>query len=131
MRRTLPKRKIRREGMPRFLYPIAFLAFASWVGWGYLLLFVPPAEPINRALFLGTLCLALFFTFSFLLYEVSSLFREAKPRELFYPAVRRALFITAFFGLAGAMKLLEIANPLNVILFGLILLLTEIQLSRS
>ena len=131
MRRTLPKRKIKREGMPRFLYPIAFLAFAFWAGWGYLLFFIPPNKLISRILFLGVLFFALFLTFAFLFYEISSLFRKVKPRELFYPAARRALFIAAFFSFAGAMKLLGIANPLNLALFGAILLLTEIQITRT
>lgn len=132
MKRVLPKkRRIRREGMPRFLYPISFLAFAFWAGWGYLLFFVPPDGLIAQILFLGTLFLALFFTLTFLFYEISSLFKKVKPRELFYPAARRAFIIAAFFGLAGAMKLLKIANPLNLILFGMILLLTEIQITRG
>lgn len=130
MRRVLPKRKIRREGTPRFLYLISFLAFASWAGWGYLLFFVPPDKTVARILFLGTLFLALLFTFTFLLYEVSSLFRKVKLHELLYPAIRRAFFVASFFGLAGAMKLLEILNPLNLVLLGTILILAEIQLTR-
>lgn len=131
MRKTLPKRTIRREGIPRLLYLVSFLGFASWVGWGYILLSVVPDKLINQLLFLGVLFLALFFTFTFLLYEISSLVRKAKPTELFYPTVRRSFFIAAFCSLAGVMKLLKVANPINLILFGLILLLTEIQLTRG
>lgn len=117
--------------MPRFLYLVSFLAFASWTGWGYLLFFVPPNTPITRILFLATIFLALFFTFTFLFFEVSHLFKSAKPNELLYSATRRAFFIAVFFGLAGVMKLLEIATPINLILFGAILFLTELQFSRS
>lgn len=132
MWKVLPKKKrIKREGMPRFLYLLTLLAFASWAGWGYLFFFVPPDELLPRILFLLTLFLALFFTFTFLFYELSRLFRPAGlPAEALAKAGRRAFLIATFFGLAGAMKLLGIVNPLNLVLFGTILLLTEIQFSR-
>ena len=131
MRKILPKRTIRREGIPRLLYLISFLAFAFWAGWGYILFFIPPDKLINQLLFLGVSFLALFFTFTFLLHEISSLIKKAKPAEIFYPAARRAFLIAAFFSLVGTMKLLGIANPINLVLFGLILLLTEIQITRG
>jgi len=131
MRKTLPKRTVRREGIPRFLYLISFLAFVFWAGWGYILFNVAPDKLINQLLFLGVSFLALFFTFTFLLHEISTLIKKAKPTETFYPAIRRAFFIAAFLSLAGAMKLMQIANPINLILFGLILLLTEVQITRG
>jgi len=125
------KRKSRKEGTPKFLYLLVFLAFASWTGWAYLLLSVPPDAPITRILFLGLLFLALFFTLAFLFYEAANLIKGGHPRELFLVSTRRALLTATFVCLTGAMKLLEIATLPNVGLLGLILLLAEIQLSRS
>lgn len=132
MWRVLPKKKrIKREGMPRFLYLLSFLAFASWAGWGYLFFFASPDKPSNRILFLLTLFLALFFTFTFLFYEASQIFNAgAPPSPRLQGAGRRAFFIAAFIAFTGAMKLLGIANPANLALFGIILLLTEIQITR-
>jgi len=131
VRRFLPKHTIQRERTPRFLYLLSLLAFASWGGWGYLLLFVPPDKLGVQILFLLILFLALLFTLTFLFFEITSLFKKRGSRELFYLSARRAFFIALFTGFAGALKLLKIVSLPNLILFGLILLLTEIQLSRS
>lgn len=132
MRRVLPKvKRTRREGTQRFLYLIAFLALASWAGWGYLLFFVSPSGLRGRALFLISVFFGLFFTLTFLLCEASSIFTGGEPHGIFVTAVRRAFFVALFITFAGSMKLLGIASLLNITLFGLILLLTEIQLSRG
>jgi len=130
MRKILPKRTIKREGTPRFIYLIGFLAYASWAGWGYILYFVPPDKLTNQLIFLVALFFALFFTLTFLLFEITKLITGGKPAETFYPSARRAFLIAAFISLSGSMRLLGIANPLNLSLFGLILLLTEVQLSH-
>jgi hypothetical protein len=132
MRRVLPKgKRIRREGTPRFLYLIAFLAIASWAGWGYLLFFVSPSGLTGQVLFLISAFFGLFFTLTVLLYEAASIFTGGEPHRVFIAASRRSFFIALFTAFAGAMKLLGIVNLLNLTLFGLILLLTEIQVSRS
>jgi hypothetical protein len=130
MRRVLPKRSSPGTKTPRFLYPLALLAFASWGGWGYILFFVSPDSLLEQALFLLTLFLALFFTGTFLLYEITTLIKGGKPNELFYPAARRAFFLSSYLSLSGAMVIAEVANTINLVLFGLILILTEVQLSR-
>ena len=130
-RKILPRKSSKRVKTPNFIYPLVLLAFVSWGGWGYTLLFVQPTTLSGKALFLATLFLALFFTLTFLFYEAAAvLLRKGKPREIFYPAVRRALFVASFVSLSGVMVLTEVANTINLVLFGLILLLTEIQLSR-
>lgn len=133
MRKILPKkRKVKKEGTPRFLYLLAFLAFASWAGWTYLLFGVPPDEAITQILFLGLLFCASFFTLTFLFYEGSSLIDAKELPSLKLRRVgRRAFFIAAFICFSGAMILLEIANIFNLTVFGLILLLAEIQCSRN
>ncbi len=131
MRRILPKRTIKREGTPKFIYLVALLAYLSWAGWGYTLAFVPPENLTNQFIFLTTLFFALFFTVTFLLYEASNLTTQAKPAEIFYPAARRAFLIATFISLSGAMKLVGIGNLFNLTLFGLILLLLEVQITRS
>ena len=131
MWKVLPKkRRIKQEGTPRFLYLLAFLAFSSWGGWGYLLLFTSPTKLETQLLFLGVFSLALLFTLTFLFWEVASLFIREEPRQLFYSTFRRAFFIAFFLGFGGTLKLLKLANPFNLALFALILLLTEIHLSR-
>jgi hypothetical protein len=132
MRRVLPKgKRIRRERTPRFIYLVAFLALTSWAGWGYLLFSVSPSGLTGQALFLISAFFGLLFTLTFLLYEGASIFTGRDPHKIFIAAIRRAFFIALFATFAGAMKLLEVVNLLNLTLFGLILLLTEIQLSRG
>ena len=133
MRKFLPKkRRVEKTGLPRFIYLLVFLAFSSWIGWAYLLLKIPPAKTITKISFLGFLFFALFFTFTFLFYETGQLLRPGGlPHEVLRTGGRRAFFLALFFSLTGALALLEAASPLNVGLFGLILALIEIQLSRG
>lgn len=133
MRRILPKKRraVEKEGPPRFIYPLVALALASWAGWGYLLFIVPPEGITARALFLAALFFGLFFTLAFLSYEIVRFIRPAdRPHEIVARWGRRSFFIAAFFTLCGVMVLLGIANPFNIGLFGLILFLAEVQLSR-
>jgi apolipoprotein N-acyltransferase len=132
MRKVLPKKRtVKKEGTPRFLYLSAFLAFASWSGWAYLLFSTPPDDVITKIFFLGLLFLAFLTTFTFLFYELE---RIVRPAGLLRDAAtkwgRRSLLLAGFVFLAGLMRLLNIANLLNLVLFALIILLTEIQLSR-
>lgn len=133
MRKVLPrKRKIKREGTPRFLYLLVLLAFAFWAGWGYLLFSVPPDAPITQIIFLGLLFLALFSTLTFLLYEGSRLIKPGGlPAEALRKGGRRAFLLALFLSFIGGMQLLKIATPINSALFGLILLLTEVHFSRG
>lgn len=130
MRKILPKRRTKRDATPRIVYLVGALAYLFWAGWAFTLFKLPPDSSPYRLLFLGTLFLALFSTFLFFFYEGGKILTRRSPAVLFYPATRRSFFVAAFFTLAAGMKLVGISNLVNVSLFGLILLLVEIQLSR-
>ena len=132
MRKILSKKTIKRDRTLKFPYLLALLAYAAWGGWGYLLFFVPPSSTATKILFLTALFFGIFFTLTFLYYEVRRLINPGTlPSEALRVGGRRSLLISIFITLVGAMKLMDIANMLNLVLFGLILLLTEIQISRS
>ncbi|GMR19010.1 MAG: hypothetical protein BMS9Abin34_134 [Patescibacteria group bacterium] len=131
MRKILPKKRIKRDAPPKIIYLIGILAYAVWVGWGYVLLKVSPNTLPHRLLFLGALFSALFLTFLFLFYQAGKIITGRAPSVVFYPAVRRALFTGGWVAAAGTMQLLGIFNWVNVGLLGLILLLTEVQISRG
>ena len=129
-RKILPKPRVSRDAPPKILYLVGFLAYASWFGWGYLLFNFPPDPVLNRLLFLGALFTALLFSFLFLFYEGGKLLTGKSSSLVFYPAMRRALLLALFFSLSAGMRILGIANWLNLSLLGLVLLLSEIQISR-
>src|SRR3989304_5779429 len=110
MRKVLTKRKINRDTPPKIVYLIGFLAYGAWGAWAYLLLYRPPDETMNRFLFVLAFCGAIFFTALF----------------LFYPAARRAFFVSIFFLATALMRLIGIFSWINAGLLALILLLTEI-----
>lgn len=130
-RKVLSKRKTKRDTTPKIVYLIGILAYGAWFGWGYILLKFSPDSLPNRLLFLGGFFLALFLTFLFLFYQAGKILTSKAPSVVFYPAVRRAFLVGGFFFLLGVMKLLGIFTLTNAGLFGLILLLTEIQISRG
>ena len=130
-RKILPKRSTHRDTTPKIIYLIGFLAYVFWGAWGYILFNFPPDNIRNRLFFLGALFAAFFFTFLFLFYEIGKITTGKAPSVVFYPAVRRAFFAAIFFALWAIMSLLGIASLINIGLFGLILLLTEVQISRG
>lgn len=130
MRKILPRRRIHRDAPPKIVYLIGFLAYVAWGSWTYLLFNFSPENPLNRVLFLGALAAAVFLTSLFLLYQSGRILTGRAPRVIFYPAARRAVLLTGYILLLAGMQLLEIFTWVNAGLLGLILLLTEIQLSR-
>lgn len=130
-RKILPKRRASRDTPPKIVYLIGLLAYAVWIGWAYILFYLSPAPIYNRLLFLGTLSLALFLTFLFLFYEIGKISTGKAPSIVFYPAVRRAFITVIFFVTSAIMQLFDIANWINVGLLGIVLLLTEVQVSRG
>jgi len=131
MRKTLPKQKTKRDTTPKVVYLLGLLAYAAWAGWVYVLINRSPEQFADRLIFLGASFLALFLTGIFLFYQAGRTFTGKSARVVFYPAARRALFFAVFFFLIGVMKILSILNPVNAGLLGAILLLVEIQASRS
>ncbi len=131
MRKILSRRRINRDAPPKIVYLIGFLAYAAWGTWAYLLFNFSPDTLPNRILFLAALAAAVFFTFLFLFYQSGKTLTGRAPEVIFYPAVRRALFLTGYVLLLAGMRLFGIFTWINAGLLGLILLLTEIQLSRS
>ena len=130
-RKILPKHSTHRDATPKIIYFIGLFAYLFWAGWVYILLKLSPSLLTNRLLFLGTLFGAVFFTFLFLFYEGGKISTGKAPPIVFYPAVRRAFLAAIFLFFWFAMSLFSIANPINIGLFGLILLLVEIQISRG
>jgi len=131
MRKTLPRRKTNRDASPKVIYLIGFLAYAAWGAWAYLLFKSSPEGTSSRILFLAALTAATFLTFLFLFYQISKAISGRSPEVVFYPAARRALFLSVFGLVLGGMQILGIFTWINAGLIGLILLLVEIQISRS
>jgi len=131
MRKTLSKKAAKRDTTPKIIYLLGLLAYAAWAGWGYVLINHSPDQFADRMLFLGASFLALFLTSMFLFYQAGKSFTGKAARVVFYPAVRRAFFFAIFFSLLGVMKILSILSLVNAGLLGAILLLVEIQASRS
>ena len=126
MRKTLNRRKINRDTPPKIVYLIGFLAYAAWGGWAYLLLYRPPDEPVNRLFFVLSFCGAIFFTALFLFYQLGKIATGKAAEVVFYPAARRAFFVSIFFLATALMRLIGIFSWINAGLLALILLLTEI-----
>src|SRR3972149_3831706 len=120
MRKTLPKRKINRDAPPKIVYLIGFLAYAAWGAWAYLLFNFSPETLPNRVLFLTALAAAVFLTFLFLFYQSGKTLTGRAPEVIFYPAVRRALFLAGYVLLLAGMRLLGIFTWVNAGLLGLI-----------
>ena len=126
MRKVLTKRKINRDTPPKIVYLIGFLAYGAWGAWAYLLLYRPPDETMNRFLFVLAFCGAIFFTALFLFYQLGKIVTGKAAEVVFYPAARRAFFVSIFFLATALMRLVGIFSWINAGLLALILLLTEI-----
>ena len=126
MRKTLSRRKINRDTSPKIIYLIGFLAYAAWGAWAYLLFNRDPNELANRIFFVLAIAAAFFFTALFLFYQLGKIATGKAAEVVFYPAARRALFISLFFLATALMRLIGIFSWMNAGLLALILILTEI-----
>ncbi|OGC59683.1 hypothetical protein A2890_02150 [candidate division WWE3 bacterium RIFCSPLOWO2_01_FULL_53_14] len=126
MRKTLSARKSNRDRTPKIVYLVGFLAYGAWGAWAYLLIYRSPDELVHRLFFILAFCAAIFLTALFLFYQIGKAATGKAAEIVFYPAARRAIFVSFFFLATALMRLVGIFSWLNAGLLALILLLTEI-----